>query len=160
MLIIQDTPNEIQQTEEKVEAIKTHLQNKSIDDPHIQRLWIETFDYRQSFIKQNTTVNIMEQFSFYSNPSMVRKKLEFLVGQTVETGDSMEIIDTDSSKTIGITIFERTLEDMEDKIVKENTGTMMTIIEVGIDQEIEHSQGIMVIIGIEVQAIVGQDQDL
>ena len=37
---------------------------------------------------------------------------------------------------------------------------MMTIIEVGIGQEIEHSQGIMVIIGIEVQAIVDQDQDL
>ena len=51
---------------------------------------------------------------------------------------------------------------MEDKIVEENTGItgMMTIIEVGIDQEIEHSQEIMVIIGIEVQTIVDQDQDL
>ena len=68
----------------------------------------------------------------------------------------MEIIETDSSKTIETTIFERTLGDMEDKIVEENTGItgMMTIIEVGIDQEIGHSQGIMVIIGIEVQAIV------
>jgi len=75
MLIIQGTPNEIQQIEEKVETIKTDLQNKSIDDPHIQRLWVETFDYRQNFIKQNTTVNIMEQFPVYSNPSMVRKKI-------------------------------------------------------------------------------------
>ena len=70
----------------------------------------------------------------------------------------MEIIDTDSSKTIEITIFEKTLGDMEDKIVEENTGItgMMTIIEVGIG----HSQGIMVILGIEAQAIVDQDQDL
>ena len=51
---------------------------------------------------------------------------------------------------------------MEDKIVEENTGIMcmMIIIEVEIDQEIGHSQGIMEIIGIEVQAIVDQDQDL
>ena len=50
----------------------------------------------------------------------------------------MEIIDTDSSKTIKTTIFERTLGDMEDKIVEENTGItgVITIIEVGIDQEI------------------------
>ena len=74
----------------------------------------------------------------------------------------MEIIDTDSSKTKEITIFKRTLGDMKDKIVEENTGItgVLTIIEVGIDQEIGHSQGIMVIIGIEVQAIADQDQDL
>ena len=74
----------------------------------------------------------------------------------------MEIIDTDSNKTIEITIFERTLGDMEDKIVEENTGItgIMIMIEVGIDQEIGHSQEIMVILGIEVQAIVDQDQDL
>ena len=74
----------------------------------------------------------------------------------------MEIIDTDSSKTIETINFERTLGDMEDKMVEENTGItgVMIIIEVGIDQEIGHSQGIMVIIGIEVQAIVDQDQHL
>ena len=50
---------------------------------------------------------------------------------------------------------------MDDKIVEENTGiTGMMIIEVGIDQEKGHSQGIMVITGIEVQTIVDQDQDL
>ena len=51
---------------------------------------------------------------------------------------------------------------MEDKIVQDNTGItgVMIIIEVGTDQEIGHSQGIMVIIGIEVQAIVDQDQGL
>ena len=51
---------------------------------------------------------------------------------------------------------------MEDKTVEENTeiiGVMVTI-EVGIDQEKDHSQGIMAIIGIDVQVIVDQDWDL
>ena len=74
----------------------------------------------------------------------------------------MEIIDIDSSKTIETTVFKRTLGDMEEKIVEKNTGItgMMITIEVGMDQEIGHSQGSMVIIGIEVQEIVDQDQDL
>ena len=61
-----------------------------------------------------------------------------VVGQTVETEDSIEIIDLD--KTI-ITIFEGTLEDMEDKITEENIeiiGTM-SITVVGIGQEKRHS---------------------
>ena len=71
------------------------------------------------------------------------------------------MIDTDFSKTIEITIFERMLGNVEDKIAEENIGTtgIMTIIEVGTDQEKGHSQEIMVIIGIKVQAIVDQDQD-
>ena len=79
-----------------------------------------------------------------------------VVGQRVETEDSMEIIDLD--KTIETTIFKRTLEDMEDKIVDENIriiGTMI-IIEAGIG----HSQGITATIGIEVPVIVDQDQGL
>ena len=45
----------------------------------------------------------------------------------------MEIIDLD--KIMETTIFERTLEDIEDKIVKENIGIIgtMIIIEGGID---------------------------
>ena len=39
-----------------------------------------------------------------------------VVGQTVETEDSMGIIDLD--KTIETTIFKGTLEDMEDKMVE------------------------------------------
>ena len=72
----------------------------------------------------------------------------------------MEIIDLD--KTIETTIFERTLEDMEDKIVEENIGIIgaMIIIEEGIDREKGHSQGIMATIGIEVPVIVDQDQGL
>ena len=81
---------------------------------------------------------------------------------TVGTEDSMEIIDTDSSKNIEMTIFERTLEVIENKIAKENIGIkgVMTTIEVGIDQEKGHSQGTMAIIGIEVQVIVDQYQGL
>ena len=74
-----------------------------------------------------------------------------MVGQTVETEDSMEIIDLD--KTIETTMFEGALEDMEDKIVEENIGIIGTIIiiEAGIGPEKGYSQGIMVTIGIGVQ---------
>ena len=67
-------------------------------------------------------------------------------GQTVETGDSMEIMDL--GKTLETTIFKRTLEDMEYKIIEENIGIIGTIIiiKVGIDQEKGHSQGITAII--------------
>ena len=47
-------------------------------------------------------------------------------GQTIETEESMEIIDLDN--TIETTIFKRTLEDMEDKIAEENTGMTCAII--------------------------------
>ena len=74
----------------------------------------------------------------------------------------MEVTDPDFSKTTERTIFKKTLGDMEDKTVEENTEIigMMITIEVGIDQEKDHSQEIMAIIGIEVQVIVDQDQDL
>ena len=83
-----------------------------------------------------------------------------VVGQTVETEDSTEIIDLD--KTIETTIFEGTLEDMGDKIVQKDIGIInaMTIIEAGIGQEKQHSQGIMVTIRIVVPIIVDQGQDL
>ena len=69
---------------------------------------------------------------------------------------------TELDKIIETTIFEGTLEDMEDKMVEENIGIIgaMIIIEAGIGQEKGHSQGIMVTIGIEVQVIVDQGQDL
>ena len=80
-----------------------------------------------------------------------------VVGQTVETENSTEIIDLD--KTIERTIFERPLEGMEDKIAEENIGIIGAKIEAGIDQEKGHSKGIMATIGIEVPVIVDQDQD-
>ena len=56
-----------------------------------------------------------------------------VVGLTVETEDSMEIIDLD--KTIETTIFEGTLEDMKDMVAEENIGIIgtMIIIEAGMD---------------------------
>ena len=77
-------------------------------------------------------------------------------GQTVETEDSMEIIDLD--KTIVTTTLERKLEDMEDRIIEENIETIgeMNRAEGETDQEKGHSQGI----GIEVPVIVYQGQDL
>ena len=58
--------------------------------------------------------------------------------------------------------FQENTRDIEDKIAKENIGItrVMATIEVGTDWEKGHSQEIMVIIGIEVQAIVDQSQDL
>ena len=74
----------------------------------------------------------------------------------------MEIIGPDFSKTTEGTISKKMLGDMEDKTVEEITeiiGAMVTI-EIGIDQEKDHFQEIMIIIGVEVQVIVDQDQDL
>ena len=81
---------------------------------------------------------------------------------TVETEDSMEITDPDFSKTTEGAISKKMLGDMEDQTVEEITeiiGVMVTI-EVGIDQEKDHSQEVMAIIGIGVQVIVDQDQNL
>ena len=63
-----------------------------------------------------------------------------------------EVKDPDLSKITEGTIFEKTLGDMEDKIVEENIEMigMMVTIEVGIDQEKGHFQEIIAIIGIEV----------
>ena len=78
------------------------------------------------------------------------------VGQTIETEDSMEIIDLD--KTIETTTFEGTLEDIDGRIIEENieTAGAMNTTEAEIDQEKGHSQGI----GIDVPVIVDQGQDL
>ena len=83
-----------------------------------------------------------------------------MVDQTVEIEDSMETIDL--GKTIETIIFKGTLEDMENKIMEENTEIIGTvnIIEAEIGQEKGHSQGIKVTIGIEVPVTVDQDQDL
>ena len=106
-----------------------------------------------------------------SNPKYIRVEVRIdpiisevirieAVGQTVETEDSMETLDLD--KTIETIIFKGTLEDMEDKIIEENTEIIgaMSIIEAEIGQEKGHSQGIMVTIGTEVPVTADQDQDL
>ena len=106
-----------------------------------------------------------------SNPKYIRVEVRIdpiirevikteVVDQTVETEDSMEIIDLD--KTIETIILKRTLEDMEDKIIEENTDIIdtMNITEAEIGQEKGHSQGIMVTIGIEVPVTVDHNKDL
>jgi hypothetical protein len=69
--MIQDTSGDTEQMEEKAETLKKDFQNNLFDDEHLKRLWFETYDYRQNFIKQNTTADIVERFPVYSNPSMV-----------------------------------------------------------------------------------------
>ena len=106
-----------------------------------------------------------------SNPKYIREEVRIGpmikeairidgVGLAVETEGSMEIIDLD--RTIETTIFEETLEDMEDKIVEEDIEIigLMIITEAGIGQEKGHSQGSMATIGIEVPVIVDQGQDM
>ena len=68
----------------------------------------------------------------------------------------MEVRDPDFSKTTEGTIFKKMLRDMGDKTVEKNTEIigMVVTIEVGIDEEKDHSQEIMAIIGTEVQVIV------
>ena len=95
---------------------------------------------------------------------IIKIEIDWATDQTVEAEDNKdkEVIDPDLSKTTEVTIFKETLGDMEDKTVEENTEIIgMTVtIEVGIDQEKNCSQEIMATIGIEVEAIVDQDQDL
>ena len=70
--------------------------------------------------------------------------------------------DSDFSKITEGTTFKKALGDTEDKVVEGNIemiGVMITT-EVGIGQEIGHSQEIIAVAEIEAQAIVGQDQDL
>jgi hypothetical protein len=55
----------------KIELINEKCLNNLFDDQTLKRLWIETHEYRQSFIKQNTTADIIKQFPAYSNASMV-----------------------------------------------------------------------------------------
>ena len=70
--------------------------------------------------------------------------------------------DPDFSKITEGTTFKKALGDTDDKVVDGNIEMigMMITTEVGIGQEIGHSQEIIAVAEIEAQAIVGQDQDL
>ena len=106
-----------------------------------------------------------------SNPKYIRVEVKVdpiireviriaAVDQTVEIEDNVETIDLD--KTIETTIFEGTLEGMEDRIIQKNTEIIgaMNITEAEIGQEKGHFQGTIVTIEIEVPVTVDQDQDL
>ena len=89
-----------------------------------------------------------------------------MIGQAVETEDSLEKVvkDPDFSQVTEGTTFTKTLGDIEDKIAEGSIEMIiisaMVTIEVGTDQEKEHSQEIVVVTGIEAQVIAGQGQDL
>ena len=70
--------------------------------------------------------------------------------------------DPDFSKITEGTTFKKALGDTEDKVAERNIEMigMMITTEVGIGQEVGHSQEIVMVAEIEAQAIVGCDQDL
>ena len=74
------------------------------------------------------------------------------------------MVDPDLSRVIEGTIFEIVLQDIEDKIAEGSIAVIiiavMFTIEVGIDQKRDHSQETIAVIELEVQATVGQGQDL
>ena len=76
----------------------------------------------------------------------------------VEIEDSTQIVDIDN--TTEITVLEETLEDMEDKIVEEDTEVIdtMIIIEAETGQEKEHLQEIIVATETEAQVTVDLGQ--
>ena len=83
-----------------------------------------------------------------------------MIGQVVEIEDSLEV-DPGSSRTTEGKFFETMLGDMEDKTAEENIGMidMMATIEVGIDQGRGHSQEVIAVIELEVQAVADLCKD-
>lgn len=68
---VEDTSNELAQMKANVELLNKKFLNNSFNDQTFKNLWVETYDYRQNFIKQHTTSDIMEQFPVYSNAGIV-----------------------------------------------------------------------------------------
>ena len=93
---------------------------------------------------------------------IIRIETGWIIGQVVEIEDSLEV-DPDLSRTTEGTTFETMLVNMEDNIAEGNIEMividMMVTIEVGIDQERGHSQEVIVVIELGVQAVVGPGQD-
>ena len=93
---------------------------------------------------------------------IIRIETDQTIGQVVEIEDSLEI-GSELSRTTEGTISRIMLGDMEDKAAEGNIVMividMMVTIEVGIDQERDHSQEFIVVIGQEVQAVVDLGQD-
>ena len=79
----------------------------------------------------------------------------------VEIGDSFDKVmkDPDCNKITEETTFKKALGNIEDKVVGGNIEMIITT-EVGIDQEKDHPQEIIVVAETKAQAIVGQDQNL
>ena len=88
---------------------------------------------------------------------IIRIETDQTIGQVVEIEDNSEI-GPELSRTTEVTISGIMLGDMEDKAAEGNIEMIvidvMVTIEVGIDQERDHSQEFIVVIGWEVQAVV------
>ncbi|CAF1518202.1 unnamed protein product [Rotaria magnacalcarata] len=82
--LLDDSPHTIQQIDEKIEIIKRNFQNGSLEDENFKQLWLETLDYRLDFIKNNTTADILKEFSMYSNPIMILTDVKALSGIDLE----------------------------------------------------------------------------
>jgi hypothetical protein len=57
--------------EKIADANKMDLENNSYDEEELKHLWIQTYAYRQEFIRNNTTQDIVTRFPAYSDPSRV-----------------------------------------------------------------------------------------
>ncbi|CAF3991517.1 unnamed protein product [Rotaria sordida] len=102
--VVQDSPPDIELSEKKAKIIRKDFQNSSFDDPHFERLWFETYEYRKNFIKQNTVEDILKQFPAYSNPSMILADVKMLTG--IDLSHSVqEKLDTLTDKICTITKF-------------------------------------------------------
>ena len=92
----------------------------------------------------------------------IRTETGQTIGQIVEIENSLET-DPGLSRIIEEVIFKITLGDMVDRIAERNTEIItidvMITIEVGIDQDKDHSQGVTAAIELEVQVVVDLGQD-
>ena len=83
-----------------------------------------------------------------------------MLDQVVEIEDSLGV-DPGLSKTIEGIIFKTMIGDMEDKTAEGNIGMIgvMGTIEIRMDWGRDHSQEVIVIIELDMQAVVDLDQD-
>ncbi|CAF3867891.1 unnamed protein product [Rotaria sp. Silwood1] len=56
------------QMEKIAEAAKIDFENNLYDEEELNHLWIQTYAYRQEFVRNSTTQDIINQFPAYSNP--------------------------------------------------------------------------------------------
>ena len=59
------------QMDKIAEAAKIDLENNTYDEEELSHLWIQTYAYRQEFVRNSTTEDIINRFPAYSNPHRV-----------------------------------------------------------------------------------------
>ncbi|CAF1560249.1 unnamed protein product [Adineta steineri] len=80
ILLAENISSNNEQMAAKSETIKEDFQNSSFDYENLKQLWLETYEYRQSTINQNSIADVMEQFPAYSNLLMVLTDVKILKG--------------------------------------------------------------------------------